>query len=139
MVDAEHIHDYANSTVGFNDENHWNECACGDKANVAVHADSNSDEKCDTCGKEMLAPSGGDEPGTDEPGTDDPGTDEPGTDDPNANNIANPTDETDGLETGAIVAIAAGSTVVGGAGIFALVWFVIKKKTWADLLLIFKK
>ena len=77
----------------------------------------------------MLAPSGGDEPGTDESGTDDP----------NANNIANPTDETDGLETGAIVAIAAGSTVVGGAGIFALVWFVIKKKTWADLLLIFKK
>ena len=115
-------------------DNHWNECACGDKANVAAHADSNSDEKCDTCGKEMLAPSGGDEPGTDEPGTD-----EPGTDDPNANNIANPTDETDGLETGAIVAIAAGSTVVGGAGIFALVWFVIKKKTWADFLAIFKK
>ena len=115
-------------------DNHWNECACGDKANVAAHADSNSDEKCDTCGKEMLAPSGGDEPGTDEPGTD-----EPGTDDPNADNTTNPTDETDGFDTGAIVAIAAGSTVVGGAGIFALVWFVIKKKTWTDLLLIFKK
>ena len=132
--------DHTHGTEWKNDaDNHWNECTCGDKANVAAHADSNSDEKCDTCGKEMLAPSGGDEPGTDEPGTDEPGTDEPGTDDPNANNIANPTDETDGLETGAIVAIAAGSTVVGGAGIFALVWFVIKKKTWADLLLIFKK
>ena len=47
--------------------------------------------------------------------------------------------DNDGLDSGTIVAIAAGSTVVGGAGIFALVWFVIKKKTWADLLLIFKK
>ena len=77
----------------------------------------------------MLAPSGGDEPGTDDPGTDDP----------NADNTADPTDETDGLGTGAIVGIAAGATVVGGAGIFALVWFVIKKKTWADFLAIFKK
>ena len=29
--------------------NHWNECSCGDKANVAPHADANSDGKCDTC------------------------------------------------------------------------------------------
>ena len=26
-----------------------NECACGDKANKAAHADTNNDEKCDTC------------------------------------------------------------------------------------------
>ena len=58
----------------------------------------------------------------------------PGTNDTNAGNNDN-----DGLDSGTIVAIAAGSTVVGGTGIFALVWFVIKKKTWADLLLIFKK
>ena len=68
-----------------------------------------------------------------------PDTDKPETDDPNAGNTADPTDETDGLGTGAIVGIAAGSTVVGGTGIFALVWFVIKKKTWADFLAIFKK
>ena len=44
-----------------------------------------------------------------------------------------------GLGAGAAVAIVAGSVVVGGIGIFALVWFIIKKKTWAELLAIFKK
>ena len=33
--------------------NHWNECTCGDKANVAPHADTNNDEKCDVCGYAM--------------------------------------------------------------------------------------
>ena len=37
------------------------------------------------------------------------------------------------------VAIVAGSVVVVGIGIFALIWFVIKKKTWAEFLAIFKK
>ena len=50
-----------------------------------------------------------------------------------------PSDDEGGLGTGAIIAIVAGSVVVGGAGIFALVWFVIKKKTWAEFLAIFKK
>ena len=57
----------------------------------------------------------------------------------NEDNAEAPTDENGGLGAGAIVAIAAGSTVVGGTGIFSLVWFVIKKKTWADFLLVFKK
>ena len=32
---------------------HWNECECGDKANVAPHADTNNDEKCDVCSYAM--------------------------------------------------------------------------------------
>ena len=40
---------------------------------------------------------------------------------------------------GAIVGIAIGSTVIASVGIFSLIWFVIKKKSWADLLTIFKK
>ena len=43
------------------------------------------------------------------------------------------------LGAGAIVGIAAGSAVVVGAGGFSLFWFVIKKKTWADLIAVFKK
>ena len=35
------------------ESNHWNECACGDKANVAPHADENNDEKCDACSYAM--------------------------------------------------------------------------------------
>ncbi len=87
---------------------------CGETTTAAsTHTDTNTDGKCDTCGKDM-------------PTT--PGGDEPGTDDPNAGNTEDPTDDNDGLPTGAIIAIVAGSVVVGVGG-FALVWFVIKKKT----------
>ncbi len=44
-----------------------------------------------------------------------------------------------GLSTGAIVGIATGGTVVVGGGGFALVWFAIKKKSWADLIAVFAK
>lgn len=32
----DHIHNYSNSYT-YDDENHWNECSCGDKTNVLVH------------------------------------------------------------------------------------------------------
>ena len=92
-----------------------------------AHTDGDNNGKCDACDKEISTVTPDLEPNP-ETGA------EPGADDTNVGNNDN-----NGLETGAIVAIAAGSTVVGGAGIFALVWFVIKKKTWTDLLLIFKK
>ena len=44
-----------------------------------------------------------------------------------------------GLGAGAIIGIVIGSVAVAGTGGFALFWFVIKKKTWADLLAVFKK
>ncbi|MBQ7411548.1 MAG: hypothetical protein IJW10_01410 [Clostridia bacterium] len=44
-----------------------------------------------------------------------------------------------GLGAGAIVGIVAGSVVVVGVGGFSLFWFVIKKKSWADLVAVFKK
>lgn len=44
-----------------------------------------------------------------------------------------------GLPAGAIAGIVIGSVLVAGIGGFALVWFVIKKKTWADFLALFKK
>ena len=34
-------------------DNHWNECACGDKANIVAHADINTDGKCDVCAYAM--------------------------------------------------------------------------------------
>lgn len=39
----------------------------------------------------------------------------------------------------AVVGIATGATVTGGMGVFAIIWFVVKKKSWADFLAIFKK
>ena len=39
----------------------------------------------------------------------------------------------------AIIGIATGATVIGGIGGFSLIWFVIKKKSWADFLAVFKK
>lgn len=47
--------------------------------------------------------------------------------------------ETKGLSGGAIAGIVIGSVAVAGLGGFALVWFVVKKKTFADLLAIFSK
>ena len=85
-------------------DNHWNECSCGDKANVAPHADTNNDEKCDACGYAMPA-SGNTVSGTDDP-----------------------TDDKDGLGAGAIVGIVVGVLAVLGGGGFALYWFVLKKK-----------
>ena len=99
--------------------NHWNECACGDKANVAAHADNDGDGKCDTCAYQLPAASNT----------------------PDASNSPNntPEEEKGGLGAGAIVGIVLGSVAVVGIGGFALVWFVIKKKSWADLVAVFKK
>ncbi len=47
--------------------------------------------------------------------------------------------EEPGLPVGAVVGIAVGSSAIGGIGIFALVWFVFKKKSWADLTARFRK
>ena len=59
-------------------------------------------------------------------------------DNPN-NTPDDPTDDKDGLGAGAIVGIVIGSVAVAGAGGFALLWFVIKKKSFADLIAVFKK
>ena len=92
--------------------NHWNECSCGDKTNVGTHADSDNNGKCDTCDYQMGNGGGAAE---------------------------TPDTPKDGLSGGAIAGIVVGSVVVLGLGGFALVWFVIKKKSFADLIAIFKK
>ena len=114
-----HTHNHGSTWVTDANE-HWNECECGDKANKAAHVDENGDNKCDTCDYTMPAHD-----------PDDPGTTPP-ADNP-------PTDDDGGLGAGAIIGIAIGSVAVVGIGGFALFWFVIKKKTWADFLAIFKK
>ena len=50
-----------------------------------------------------------------------------------------PNEDKGGLSTGAIVGIAVGSVAAVGLGGFSLFWFVIRKKSLADLLLVFKK
>ncbi|MBQ9145946.1 MAG: InlB B-repeat-containing protein [Clostridia bacterium] len=92
-----------------NENEHWNECTCGDKANQAPHADGNVDGKCDVCGYAVgiLSPE--------------------------------PDEDNEGLGAGAIAGIAVASAVVAGLGGFAIFWFVIKKKSIADLVALFKK
>ena len=116
-----------------NDANeHWNECDCGDKANKAAHTDSNNDGKCDTCEYQMTN-GGGNTETPDNP-------DNPNNTPDNPNNTPdNPSDDKDGLGAGAIVGIVIGSVAVAGVGGFALFWFVIKKKSFADLIAVFKK
>ena len=60
----------------------------------------------------------------------------PGTNPPADNP---PSDDEGGLGAGAIIGIACGSVAVVGIGGFALLWFVIKKKSFADLIAVLKK
>ncbi len=50
-----------------------------------------------------------------------------------------PAPSNSGLGGGAIAGIVIASILVAGIAGFALVWFVIKKKTWADFIALFKK
>ena len=89
---------------------HWNQCVdCDDKINVAAHSDADGDGKCDVCAYDPDGASGGNSGGG------------------------------AGLSSGAIIGIAGGSAAVVGIGGFSLVWFVIKKKKWSDLISLFKK
>ena len=110
-LESVHVHDYG-TTWESDENNHWKECECGDKANVAPHADENNDGKCDTCDYAM---GNADNPGGDKES------------------------EKTGLSGGAIAGIAVGSVAVAGLGGFSLFWFVIKKKKFADLIALFKK
>ena len=50
-----HTHAYGNIWQ-YDLENHWNECSCGEKGNVAAHADANTDYKCDVCNCDLPQP-----------------------------------------------------------------------------------
>ena len=53
-----HTHTY--STEWSTDSaNHWHECSCGDKKDLAPHVDANNDHNCDVCGKKMSDHTGG--------------------------------------------------------------------------------
>ena len=130
-IEPTHVHDHG--TAWESDANeHWNECACGDKANKAAHTDSNNDGKCDTCEYQMT---GG---GSNTETPDNPNNPNNTPENPN-NTPDDPSDDKDGLGAGAIVGIVIGSVAVVGIGGFAIIWFVIKKKSFADLVAVFKK
>ena len=58
-------HTHAHGTDWKSDkDNHWNECACGDKANTAAHKDENTDGKCDVCEYNVGLPANPDSPQT---------------------------------------------------------------------------
>ncbi|MBE6689858.1 MAG: hypothetical protein E7590_01070 [Ruminococcaceae bacterium] len=114
-VKIAHVHTFGTEWKS-DASNHWNECACGGKGNVAAHADNDGDGKCDTCAYQLSTTPGGSGSQNSEP----------------------PHDEK-GLGAGAIVGIVIGSVAVAGIGGFAIFWFVIKKKSFADLIAVFKK
>ena len=160
-LESVHVHDYG-TTWQSDENNHWNECECGDKANVAPHADENSDGKCDTCGYTMtvihthdygMAWKSDENNHWNECACGDKANTAPHADENNdgkcdicdyaMGNADNPggdkEPEKTGLSGGAIAGIAVGSVAVVGLGGFSLFWFVIKKKKFADLIALFKK
>lgn len=130
------------------EDGHWNECACGAVANRAAHADTDGDEKCDTCEYEMpvppVPPTTPDSGETNDGEVGDSSADSGESDSGNTENtvennaVGNPdegnTDDGDRLGIGATVAIVVGSVAVLGLGGFALFRFVIKKKKKSDMI-----
>ena len=131
-----HTHSYG-TTWEINANEHWNECTCGEKTNKEVHIDGDNNSKCDTCNYTMTVTTPEPQPPVNTPSTDDPNAG--ATDDLNGSNSDKNIEDDSGLSTGAIAGIAIGSAATVGIGGFSLIWFVIKKKSWADLLAIFKK
>ena len=81
----------------------------------------------------VTAPEGGN---TETPEGGNTETPEPPADNPPADT---PDETPEKLDTGAVVAIVVASVAVVGIGGLSVVWFVIKKKKFADLVRIFKK
>ena len=109
----------------FDADNHWNECECGDKANVAAHADTNNDEKCDVCGYAM--PKAENDPSAPTPDLPDTNTDKTTEkDDKITDSQENKKDETDAKDKGGCTSSAAFSALAI-VGIIGTV-LVIKKK-----------
>ncbi len=121
-----------------NETHHYHLCiywteggTCEERFDYATHEDGDENGRCDECDYQMS-------PGTDDPGTDpnpEPPEDNPPEDNPPEDNTPEdntpedgPSDENDGIGTGAIVGIVLGSVAGLGGGIFALFWFVIRKK-----------
>ena len=56
--DKPHTHTY-NTTWSTDETNHWHECTCGDKKDLAPHVDANNDHNCDVCGRKTSDHTGG--------------------------------------------------------------------------------
>lgn len=46
---GEHTHSFDNSKWEKDVNNHWHQCECGEKSNIAPHIDDNNDGNCDVC------------------------------------------------------------------------------------------
>ena len=137
-------HEFSDEWYTLDSEYHWRECECGFTTDRGAHEfvyvmDSEptpttsgwKHKECTVCGKkgpkiEVYY----DEYVTTPDLPDDPDT----PDAPEA-----PEGDGEGLGGGAIAGIVIGATLILGAGGFSLVWFVIKKKSLADLIAVFKK
>lgn len=125
------------------DTHHWHECGCGDKADEAEHSygewtitkeatttEKGSKTKSCVCGHSLTEeiPATGSSSGNEDEENSNEG-----------NLITEPDVDNGGLSGGAITGIAIGTVAVASIGGFSLFWFAIKKKSWADLLKVFKK
>ncbi len=137
-------HNFSDEWYTLDSEYHWKECECGFTTDRGAHdfiyvMDSDptpttsgwKHKECTVCGKKgprievyydefVTTPETPQEP------------ENPDTPD-------TPEAPAAGLDTGAIIGIVVGAVLVLGVGGFSLVWFVLGKKSFADLIAIFKK
>ena len=144
-------------------EYHWKECTrcAGQQLEKSAHEDGDNDGKCDLCGyvkieigseeettenetveNESNEQETGESESYDEESSEAEATEDESVESESDTDITvsvSGEGKNKGLGAGAIIGIAVGAVAVGGIGGFALFWFVIKKKSFADLIAVFKK
>ena len=129
------VDDHTFADTWLSDENnHWKACECGEKKDVAAHVDADDNGICDVCGYEPIEKEPVDPPVVTPPAG---GGNEGGNEGGSGADTGK--DDDKGMSTGGKVAVIVSSSVVGLVGAFSLGWFGFAKKSWTDLLRLFRK
>jgi len=113
-------------------DNHWKACDCGEIAQKGTHSDANGNGSCDICGIRLNSVGEDTETEETDGGAVDYESESNGEDKDETGDIG--IADEGPLGVGAIIGIVVGSAVILGIGVFAVIWFAVKKKSFADLI-----
>ena len=119
-LDRDHLCDECGETVGEHKAALGKHTCDYCEKTVSQCTDADLNGKCDICGGDVEIPEAPENPDLPE---------KPVT----------PDEPEKGLKAGAVVAIVIGSVLVVGVGGYSVMWFVVGKKTFADLVAVFKE
>ena len=154
----EHVHIYGAIPNGKDEANHWKQCTdpdCPDSQGSIIELTPHKaiGGSCSECGYKLEDDGPVNDPGNEpannpdndpekdpenQPPENDPPENDPGNDSPATDPESPSGEERGGLSAGAVVGIVIGAAVIVGIGGFAIFWFLIKKKTFDELVFAIK-